>query len=262
MTSQRAEHDETEESVPIRRTLAILAVAAVALVAEAFPVLAHPTFSPGSAPAGTPTVAELIIPHGCALDGGMPEAEDDQSPTRIVDVQVPDGATITPHPRDGWTLEVREDGFAWTAEAPDETTLRFDVDIQLDGEDGDRRYVGIYQECVNGESFSWIGTPDREAENPAAILTVGEKASGHEHAAGHGTDDGHASEHVTDMGLGTEGMTDVEMTEHMTEPEIATAGDAASDADSSLVEILVVLGSAVLVLGGGLLVVRGRRTSR
>ena len=240
-----------------RSALAIAAFGLVALLL-AGPALAHPSFSPGFAPAGSPTAAELIIPHSCGLDGGMPETDDEQSPTRIIDVQVPDGATIIPYPKEGWTLVVRADGFAWTADDPTETTIRFDVDVQLDGQAGDTLHVSVYQECVNGESFSWIGTPDREAEYPAAVLTVGEEVGVHEHPTGHGTGHGDASEHMTDMGHATDDMSE-HTTGHMTDMPTETAADTTDDTNSNLVEILAVLGAATLALGGGLLAVRGRR---
>lgn len=228
-----------------RRLLVISAATAVIWLAAALPTWAHPSFRPGNAPADETVGAELVIPHSCGAEG-MPTDDADQSPTTIIDVQVPEGVTITPQPKDDWTLETTSDGFTWTADDPTETTIVFNVDLTLTGNDGDIHYVNVFQECVDGGSFSWIGSPDRDAEHPAVTLTVGDDAADHEH----GTDDESEADHADPSDDPTAHESTHPASEQPTEE--MTGGVAVDDVgdDGSNAGAIALVGGAVALAGG------------
>lgn len=233
----------------IRRSVAVATAAAALWLTAAVPAWAHPSFRPSTADVGVTVDAELVIPHSCGAEG-MPEDDEAQSPTSLVEVQVPDGVMVTPHDKDGWTLANTEDGFSYTAEDPTETTITFPVEYSLSGHEGDTLHVLIYQECVDGGSFSWIGTPDNEAEYPAVALTVGDDTGGNDHVS----EPDHESEH-------SENPTERESGDVGSEEPTEAGDEVAVDdlgSDGNAGTIAVVAGAAALTLGAGAFLLRRR----
>jgi len=91
----------------MRRPLLAALTAALTLLPTA--ALAHPSFNPNEVGAGTPTQATLVVPHGCAPDGGMPEDGGASLATIELALQLPDGVLVEPGVVDGWDTSV-EDG--------------------------------------------------------------------------------------------------------------------------------------------------------
>lgn len=198
----------------IRRVVSAGAAATVMVVGLATAASAHPTFRPNEVPPGEELDLTLLVPHGCNPEGGMPE-EGNAEPTLELAVQVPDWIEIEPVEKDGWILDITEtDGkvseFAWVNEDEAATStdpLEFEVTATvLDGDAGETRYLSVYQGCENG-SFRWIGTPDDEAEFPAAYLNltageVGQAVEGDDHDHMDVGDDEHDDMAMDDGGTG------------------------------------------------------------
>lgn len=233
-----------------RRTITVATAATALWLAAIVPTWAHPSFRPGSAPAGQTVSAELVIPHSCGAEG-VPEDDEGQSPTKLVDVRVPDGVTVTPLEKDGWEFEITDEGFSYTAADPAETTILFPVELTLTGGAGQTLYVEIFQECVDGGSFSWIGTPDREAEYPAAILTVSEGASEPESE----TDQSEQPSAHESMDMGSEDPT-AGPTADLTGSEVAV--DDLENAGGNAGTIALVAGAIALAVGAGAFLLRRR----
>ena len=96
------------------RATVLATLTASLLLAVPTAALAHPALNPSSIPAGRSVDAMLVVPHGCAPGGGMPDMEEQDpaaEPTVELAVQRQAGVTLTPGTADGWT--VTDDGDAW-----------------------------------------------------------------------------------------------------------------------------------------------------
>lgn len=172
------------------RTRALLAATTAATLLPAATALAHPSFNPNDLPAGDRYDVDFVVPHGCGTEGGMPEEGAAASPTVEIAVELADGLTaIEPRAVDGWTTRVDEQdgeptGVTWLDDGGATTEpIVLPVTVEIAGEVDAQVDVPVYQACENGEDFRWIGTPEAEAEYPAARLFV----------AAHGSDPGPAS---------------------------------------------------------------------
>lgn len=218
----------------------ITALSLVLLLALPMAALAHPGLDPDEVPPGQQTIATMVIPHGCDAEGGVPE-EGEASPTTEVAVEVPGGIeSITPAEKEGWELSVDEQGGAvvsWTWSAAGGATtdvIEFEITFTAAGAEDENIYFPVFQGCEEG-SYRWIGTPEREAENPAMVLTIGPAPAG---ATETETDDAQAD--------GGEGPSETATaTPHETATEAATPGD-----DGNAV-LWIVAAVVILALGGG-----------
>lgn len=242
--------------------------------------LAHPGLNPNSGPAGETITSTLVIPHGCAPGGGMPEGDEaEASPTVEIALQHTDGVQIEALDVEGWTTEDDGEALVWT-DAGGSTTdvIQLPVTITLTGETGDSLYVNAYQECASGDAFQWIATPDVDAEWPAVYLAVADEVG--VAAAPTHSDADHGDMEMADDDGGMDEMTDDEMADVETaddetaEDEMADDGmpmdegvtdememDQAADEDEGGSTGLLVLGGVLLLaLAGGGLAMRGRGT--
>jgi uncharacterized protein YcnI len=167
----------------VRATILPLAVAGALATASA--AGAHVTVSPGEAPAGSYSLLEFTVPHGC-----------DESPTTRLTVQMPEGITsATPEAVAGWEVEktmrtldepieaghgetITEvvDTVTWQGGplAPDQLT-RFGLSVLLP-DAGTTLYFPAVQECEEGET-RWIQIPaegqsEEELEHPAPAMAL------------------------------------------------------------------------------------------
>lgn len=156
----------------LRARAAVAALVTAGVLLPATVAAAHPGLRPNELRPGETVEAELIIPHGCGTEGGVPEEGEVVSPTVEVAVQWPDGIEIRPVEVDGWATDVADgvatwldDGGATTDAILVPATVSASTDLQ--GE----IFVSVFQACENGESFRWVATPEEEG-SPALRLTV------------------------------------------------------------------------------------------
>jgi uncharacterized protein YcnI len=252
----------------MQRAATVATIAASLLLAVPTAALAHPALNPSSIPAGRTIDAMLVVPHGCAPGGGMPDMEEqgaEADPTVELALQQQTGVTLAPAQVDGWT--VTDDGEAWVwRDAGGATTdvIEFPVTVTLadDLDDGTRLYLKAFQACDGGSSFQWIGTPEEEAEWPAVLLEVSDGEIGDAEA-----DDGMQMDHGDmaddDMAMdadaaGDDTAMDEDTADEMTaEPVPETI--AADPGDEGLPVGLVVAIGIVLAAAAGGVAIRSRR---
>jgi len=149
-----------------------IATASLALVST--PASAHPFIADGGRVAvhSLATIA-LDLAHGCGDEQSGAGRDTDEvaleAPAwlRIVDVPGPDGWTVTVE--DGATEGTRT--VIWTATTGAQPAPRFTLDVVVDGEEGQTRYLRVSQRC--GDRIErWIGTPDAPAEQPAVRIRL------------------------------------------------------------------------------------------
>lgn len=236
----------------------VVATLTAALLAVPTAALAHPALNPSSIPAGRPVDAILVVPHGCAPGGGMPDTEEGAEAEATVElaIQQRDGVSLVPGEIDGW--DVADDGEAWVwTDAGGATTdvieLPVTITIEAGAETGDRFYLKAFQECAGGAAFQWIGTPDEEAEYPAIFLEASDGSIG-DAEPDEGTETDHGGMDMADEEMDADETEDMDMTDDemsdddmdMTDDGMATDDAAAEDEGNfSLVLTLTLLASAV-----------------
>lgn len=145
----------------IRRTVALLPIAAVALVALAGPANAHVEIDPGEAVAGSVTTLDISV----AYEG---------SPTNGLAVQLPDGASVASVPdKEGWTSSTddSENTVTWTGGSSSVDEV-FSVEVQLPTTTGEVLFPALVQ-TGDGE-VAWIEQEEGESHDghPAPRLTL------------------------------------------------------------------------------------------
>jgi uncharacterized protein YcnI len=164
---------------PAHLTRRAVALAAALTVLTATAAAAHPSFNPNELPGGEPVETVLVVPHGCSPTGGMPDG-DDATATTLLELQLTDAVLdLQPGEIEGWETSRDGDVVRWE-DAGGATTepIELPVTISLAGDSGEDIYLAAYQACAEGGEFRWIGTPDAEAEWPAAKLTLTSGAVG------------------------------------------------------------------------------------
>ncbi len=223
-----------------RSAFALGGVTVLAVVLGAAPALAHVEPTVEQVPAGSSTAVGLTLEHGC-----------DESPTREVAVQIPDGVDeATPVAPNGWTAESTADTVTFTADPGSEldahTSQAFEIELTPSADAvGEVLLLKTVQTCVTGE-IGWIEEWDgegEEPEHPAPQVTV--VAAGEEATAGEG--DHHAEESATTVA------------EHHAE-EDAAASDAQDDQDDSSTGVVLVVLVLAAIGFGGVMLVRSRRS--
>lgn len=235
------------------------AAVAVSLTVTAGPAAAHVGTSHDSVPAGSTIALGLTVGHGC-----------DDSPTREVAVQIPEGIfNATPFAHPGWTVTSERETLAEPVTGPhgDELTERvsvitftanagnelpdgvrdtFTVNLTAPETPGETLFFKTIQTCIDGAT-SWIeeydGTGD-EPEHPAPSVTVTEAEAEDDHGSGSAGEEATAEE--------TAG-------EPAPDAETAPDADASSDSGNGLAIAGIVLGGLGLATGGAALA-KTRRT--
>ena len=153
-------------------TTALTATALALLVAA--PALAHPyVVGGGRVPVQSLATIELDLAHGCGVEAaGTGPATDE------VALEVPEWLRIVDVPgRDGWSVTIEDATDArlgvvvWTATSAAEPAPRLLLDVVVDAEAGETRYLRVSQRC-GARVERWIGTPDEPAEQPAVRLRL------------------------------------------------------------------------------------------
>ncbi|MFA9431643.1 hypothetical protein [Egicoccus sp. AB-alg2] len=160
--------------LPVRRTWRRGLVAALgATLLLAAPASAHPFVRGGEVPVDSLATITLAMAHGCGGDGGGEE-----EPTLEVALEVPEWLRVVEvADTEGYTAEVETaadgtvDAVVWTADGEGELAPDLDLDVVASGEEGDERYLAVFQGCENA-SYRWVGTPDEPAEDPAIGVTL------------------------------------------------------------------------------------------
>lgn len=236
-----------------RSTFALGGVTVLAVVLGAAPALAHVEPTVEQVPAGSSTTVGLTLEHGC-----------DESPTKEVAVQIPDGVDeATPVAPDGWTAQSTADTVTFTADPGSEldahTSQAFEIELTPSADAvGDVLLLKTVQTCVTGE-IGWIEEWDgegEEPEHPAPQVTV--VAAGEEATAGEG--DHHAEETTVPEGDHHAEESATTVAEHHAE-EDAAASDAQDDQDDSNTGVVLVVLVLAAIGFGGVMLVRSRRSS-
>lgn len=149
----------------------LAAMTAALVVLPAAAAWAHPALNPNQLPTGETTDAVLVVPHGCAPGGGMPNGGE-ALPTVLFSLARTDGVTVTPEPVDGWDVSEDAEAVTWTATDGGTTdVIELPVSVTVSTTPGEDVYVDAYQECEGGDSFRWIARPGDEGW-PAVLLTA------------------------------------------------------------------------------------------
>lgn len=269
----------------MRRTIVVTTTVAAGLLLLPAVAAAHPAFNPNELPPGESVESILVIPHGCAPGGGMPDTDETgggAEPTTELALQHADRVTVEPQEVTGW--QVTDDGEAWVwSDDGGATTDVIELPVVLTIDEGvatgDVIHLRAYQECADGSSFQWVGTPDEEATYPAIKLAASDDGVGTaepdpDASTDHGemdpdtgmseSDDLPADEATSETGTdtdeepseaadGDDGMDDEEAAD-----EEAAGEEAASDDGGLPTPLVVLLVVIVLAMAAGF-VLRSRR---
>lgn len=225
----------------------LAATTAVLVLVPATAVSAHPSFNPNAIPAGEPVESVLVVPHGCAPGGGMPEG--DAEPTTRLDLGYTDQVAIEPRDVDGWDVSDDGEAIVWT-DAGGATTEPIELPVTItvtDGAEGDEIFLPAFQECEGGSSFRWVATPDDEQGNPAVKieLTSGPPATVEVEDDGHDTHEPTSS--ATDVPIATASPTPAD---DATSPAPdAAADDESGDSRGTMLAVVAVVVALALVGG-------------
>jgi uncharacterized protein YcnI len=159
---------------PAARSRFVAGLATAGLLLTAAPAAAHPYFTDGATvPADSLASVTLDLAHGCGE-----ESEGEGAPTTEVALEVPQQVGyLEPAEADGYELEVEGDPGAvpdvvvWTATDDGVPAPQFDLDIVVEGDEGDEIFVSVFQACGDQEE-RWVGTPEAPADDPAVGLTL------------------------------------------------------------------------------------------
>lgn len=235
----------------------IIAVSTAWVLVPATAALAHPSFNPNAVPAGEAVESTLVVPHGCAPGGGMPDG--DSVPTTRLDLGYTDQVVIEPADVEGW--EVTDDGEAivWT-DAGGATTEPIELPVTVtvtDGAEGDEIFLPAYQECEDGSSFRWVATPDEGDGYPAVKLelTSGPPATVEVEEGDHGTSPAPTGTATPATTPEVHAPTDVATSS----PAPAMASDELGDT-GGIMPVVLAVGAGLVLLGGAVAVRRRRST--
>ena len=145
----------------------------------ATPALAHPfVVGGGRVPVQSLATIQLDLAHGCGVEsaGAGPDTDEVALEVpdwlRIVDVPEPDGWRVSIEDATDAQLDAGVTGVVvWAADGGAEPAPRFALDVVVDGEAGETRFLRVSQRC--GDAVErWVGTPDAPAEQPAVRLRL------------------------------------------------------------------------------------------
>lgn len=242
------------------RTRHLVTATAALVLLPASAALAHPAFNPNAIPVGEPVDATLVVPHGCAPGGGMPDG--DAVPTVKLDLGYTDQVTVEAREVDGWSAEDDGEAIVWT-EAGGATTDPIELPVTLtvaEGDEGDELFLPALQTCQDGSTFRWAATPGQDGDPAVKIeLTSGEPGTVDVTDEGHDMDMD-ASEPAQDTGAPTASETTDAQEQDRPSPvaDTSASGDDAGGSGTSGVVVAALLG---LVVVGGVVVFRTRRSA-
>ena len=160
-------------------TTLTLALALTLALLLATPALAHPfVVGGGRVPVQSLASIQLDLAHGCGVEraGAGPDTDEVALEVpdwlRIVDVPEPDGWRVSIEDATDTQLDAGVTGVVvWAADGGAEPAPRFALDVVVDGEAGETRFLRVSQRC--GDAVErWVGTPDEPAEQPAVRLRL------------------------------------------------------------------------------------------
>jgi hypothetical protein len=227
----------------VRRTLAGLAAAGLALTLVAAPASAHIDPDPTQVQAGEEATVGFVVGHGC-----------DGEPTTKIEIQIPDAVgEVEPQAPEGWTASV--DGDVATFEGgslEDHTELAFPLTFTAPSSAMSLRFP-IIQWCDDVES-PWI-SENPDDEHPAPVLEVVGSAAPTTIAA----DDTSTTEATGGGAPATTEAADVTTTTLEVIPIGAEDVDADEDDDSSALPIVIGAVVVLALVGGGIAYARSRK---
>jgi hypothetical protein len=135
---------------------------------------AHPFLTDGGrVPVQSLATITLDLAHGCGDEQSGGGRDTDE-----VALEAPDWLRVVDVPQpDGWRVTTEQGAAAgtltivWSATTGAEPAPRFTLDVVVDGEEGETRFLRVSQRC--GDRIErWVGTPDAPAEQPGIRLRL------------------------------------------------------------------------------------------
>jgi hypothetical protein len=135
---------------------------------------AHPFLTDGGrVPVQSLATITLDLAHGCGDEQSGAGLDTDE-----VALEAPDWLRVVDIPQpDGWRVTTEQGAAAgtltivWSATTGAEPAPRFTLDVVVDGQEGETRFLRVSQRC--GDRIErWIGTPDAPAEQPGIRLRL------------------------------------------------------------------------------------------
>lgn len=239
------------------RSRLIGAAIAVLVLVPSTAALAHPSFNPNAIPAGEPVESVLVVPHGCAPGGGMPDG--DGVPTTRFDLGHTDQVVIEPRDVEGWDATDDGEAIVWT-DAGGATSEPIELPVTItvtDGAEGDELFLPAFQQCEDGSTHRWVATPDETEGDPAVKieLTSGPPATVEVEGGDHG-----ASQAPTDAATPTTPTTSAP-NDGVASPSPAPAVASEEPGGAGGIMPVVLVAVAGLVLLGGAVAIRRRRST-
>ncbi len=226
------------------------ALAAITVVLIPAPALAHPyVVGGGRVPVQSLATIELDLAHGCGVESAGTGPDTDEVALevpawlRIIDAPQPDGWVVTFEDATGDPQAPGEqlDAVVWTATTGAMPAPRFSLDVVVEGEAGETRYLRVSQRC--GDLVErWIGTPDAPAEQPAVRLRL--EPADPERPAPPASEPAAAPEAGPDVGSGTQ----VEPTPEVAVVDTSTTDGAQSQRSGGRAAAIAALGGALAVV--------------
>ncbi len=231
------------------RTRQLMVATAALVLLPATAALAHPAFNPNAIPVGEPVDSTLVVPHGCAPGGGMPDG--DAEPTVQLDLGYTEQVSVEPRDVEGWSAEDDGEAIVWT-DAGGATTDPIELPVTLtvaEGAEGDQLFLPALQTCQDGSTFRWVATPGEDGDPAVKIeLTAGQPGTVDVPDEGHAMDgmDMDASEPTT--ATASDAPSEVEDAQDQPSPaDVAAMGD--DDGGSGTVVVVALLVGLVLLAG-------------
>lgn len=147
------------------KALTAIAGAVILTLVAAAPAGAHMEVKPAKVPATGEVRLKFTVGHGC-----------EHSPTTSIAIQLPPQVSeAEPLPKRGWKEERGDGEVSWRGGSLDAHSQgSFRLQVQLDGEPGERVPFKVIQGCSEGEQ-AWIEMPAEggpEPEHPAPVITL------------------------------------------------------------------------------------------
>lgn len=164
-------------SFPLRAT-AVVTLTMAMLALAVLPALAHVAFNPSRLAPGEQVDAQLVVTHGCGVDGGMPAQPEDAVATTAVELTVPPSVTVLPGEADGWEAQSTPGTVVWANQSDEgaDGTVSLPVTVRAhdEAEVGDVLRLPVTQVC-GGVTADWHDTA-AGAPLPTPSLTLAAEA--------------------------------------------------------------------------------------
>ncbi len=232
------------------RTRHLVVATASLVLLPATAALAHPAFNPNAIPVGEPVDSTLVVPHGCAPGGGMPDG--DAEPTVQLDLGYTDQVAVEARDVDGWRAEDDGEAIVWT-ETGGATTDPIELPVTLtvaEGDEGEQVFLPALQTCQDGSTFRWVATPGQDGDPAVKIeLTAGQTGTVDVPDEDHDTDDPDVDASDPTSEAGSDAPSPTDATDQPSPAADAAASEGDTGGSGTMVAVVALL-LGLVVLGG------------